>query len=177
MDTRSAENATAGVFGANTSKSAAPVADDEDAHDDSAAGSLDFAITGIMRVDRANQTGRSLALVGAAKLGIWQPPSPTAPPNVAGGSHLASAPTVLAETSHRSNVVGALADAAKLALRATITPRAGAVVALRFTSAKCSQMLTLLRGRSHDNRPAYLHVLSADDDITSVERNDDMHGS
>lgn len=170
MDTRSAEKATAGVFGADTSRSVTSAVDDEDAHDDTAAASLDIAATGSMHVDRANQTGCSLALVAKAMLGNWRPPSP----HGAERSHPASARTV---KGSNISVVGALSNAAKLALPAAIISRAGAVLALRFASAKCSQMLTLLRGRSHDNRSAYLHVVSTADDIASVERNEDMHGS
>ena len=52
--------------------------------------------------------------------------------------------------------------------------------ARRFTSAKCSQVLTMLRGRSHDNFPVgVLVVLHVDAVGTSGEMhaNDDMQGS
>ena len=181
MDTRSAGQVTAGVLGARTSKSPIPPTDDEVAHD--VADFRGFVAAASIRAVGASQTEVLTAADASRKLGNCLPESETALPSGAGRLDPAIAPTAPAAML-RSNVsvVGAPlpmtdTDAGELPLSTAIAPQPDAVLAVRLTSAKCSHMLTLLRGRSHDNRPAYLHVLSADDDITSVERNDDMHGS
>ena len=68
-------------------------------------------------------------------------------------------------------------DAGELPLSAAIASQTDAMLAVRVTSAKCSHMLTLLRGRSHASRPVDLVVSVGDDDGTSTEMKEDMHGS
>ena len=167
IDTRSAAQLTAGVCGAGTSWKFAPSpADDEDAYD--AVACLDFDIVATMLL-AAGHIGRLPDAVPATNLGTCRP---------CGGPAMLSAivrsNATVAGALFKSTLAIPMPDANddELPLLPTTAPKTGGSSARRFTSAKCSQMLTLLRGRSHDNRP----VDSVDDGGTSGEMNDDMHG-
>ena len=181
MDTRSAGQVTAGVLGARTSKSPIPPTDDEVAHD--VADFRGFVAAASIRAVGASQTEVLTAADASRKLGNCLPESETALPSGAGRLDPAIAPTAPAAML-RSNVsvVGAPlpmtdTDAGELPLSTAIAPQPDAVLAVRLTSAKCSHMLTLLRGRSHASRPVDLVVSVGDDDGTSTEMKEDMHGS
>lgn len=136
--------------------------DDDDAHD--AVACLDFDIVAT-RLLAAGHAGRLLAAVPATNLGTCRPPPS---PQSAGPSMLSAivwSTVTVAGALFRSTLAIPMPDA-------NTPPQTGGSSARRFPSAKCSQMLTLLRGRSHDNRP----VDPVDDGGTSGEMNDDMHG-